>query len=48
MEAETLGFLLFGTRCVLLYWKGEIISGISYVTLSYTCLDAGLSGHGSV
>lgn len=30
-EAETLGFLHFGTRCVLLYWKGGIILGISYV-----------------
>lgn len=47
MEAETLGFLLFGTRCVL-FWKGGFISGISYITLSCTCLDAGLSGHGGV
>lgn len=48
MEAETLGFLLFGTRCVLMFWKGSFISGISYITLSCTCLDAGLSGHGGV
>lgn len=44
METKTLGFLLFGTRCVLLYCKGDII----YVTLSCTCLDAGLSAHGGV
>jgi len=33
VEAETLGFLLFGTGCVVLCWKWGIIPAISAVTL---------------